>query len=435
MGEVRAARRPSTAEAGADRHPSVLMFAPCSLPGAFSEHLANGKLGLAMLQAGWDVQVVTQTYGGKTYGNEWAEPWLPLQPVTSELTNEGGVTAARLADVCTAAIQTRYVGTGTRWARRAIQRGRELLRTQEVDVILSRSPTEGGHLPALALAGSAGLPWIANFNDPPCWCFPRPYRSAGGLWRWSGRSLLRRVLREADVVTFPSGYLRDYVVAAAGMRADIRTAVVPHCGLAQRRGPPPPGRNQVLRLCHAGDLKHPRDPTVLIHGLRRFRAEVSADVQLDLIGLTDDALRGVVGEAGLGEAVRFLGAMPYRQADLHMLECDALVVLEAPCATGIFLPSKVADYLSAGRPVIAVSPAAGVLADLFRERVGGVAVDNTSVSDVVRGLTEVYQAWRTGRLQEVYRPLLAYERAFEPQRILDIYRTLFGEVGVRVHSE
>ena len=53
---------------------------------------------------------------------------------------------------------------------------------------------------------------------------------------------------------------------------------------------------------------------------------------------------------------------------------------------GIFLPSKFADYVSRGKPVLCLSPKVGVINDLVSEYGGGVVVESTNKDQILDAL-------------------------------------------------
>lgn len=87
-----------------------------------------------------------------------------------------------------------------------------------------------------------------------------------------------------------------------------------------------------------------------------------------------------------------------------MRASHVLVLIEAPLAEGIFLPSKVTDYVQAGRPILAVSPRNGTLADLLGANGGGLAADCTDPDAIYSALRALYDSWARGSLAHDYCP-------------------------------
>jgi hypothetical protein len=55
--------------------------------------------------------------------------------------------------------------------------------------------------------------------------------------------------------------------------------------------------------------------------------------------------------------MRVLGATDYVPSLALMRRSHVLLVVDAPGDSSVFLPSKLVDYLGAGRPIVALSPA------------------------------------------------------------------------------
>ena len=71
--------------------PRVLMFAPAFAPSYFSEGLVNSKLALAMLAAGWEVEVISQTSDhSMSYSAGWPPLWAPLKRLRRDVQPAAG---------------------------------------------------------------------------------------------------------------------------------------------------------------------------------------------------------------------------------------------------------------------------------------------------------------------------------------------------------
>jgi hypothetical protein len=80
------------------------------------------------------------------------------------------------------------------------------------------------------------------------------------------------------------------------------------------------------------------------------------------------------------------GAVDYVTSLRMMCEADALLVIDAPGAQSVFLPSKLIDYLGARRPIFGITPP-GTAADLLAE-LGYLASDPTDTEAIASGLKE-----------------------------------------------
>jgi len=73
-------------------------------------------------------------------------------------------------------------------------------------------------------------------------------------------------------------------------------------------------------------------------------------------------------------------------------------VIEALVEEGILLPSKFIDYVKVGRPILAISPPVGTLADILNEIGGEIAINGRSAEMVADAIQVMYESWINGTL-------------------------------------
>ncbi|HXY59428.1 MAG TPA: glycosyltransferase [Methylocystis sp.] len=381
-----------------DRPPRVLMFAPAFAPDFFSEALVNSKLALAMLDAGWEVVVFSAPGGDNVYARGWSEPWSQLREISWNLPPTPRGVFVRLA----AAICARHPISGSLWAERTARTAAALHAEKPFDLVLSRSTSCVAHLPALLFRArrrkeSAPI-WIANWNDPPGHRFPPPYDfPSPPLQRRLMDRYLRAAATAADANTFPSELLRDYLAEPLGLDAEgvpplRRGVVIPHVGLGWRPRAAPLADLSRFRVSHAGNLSRERDPTMFFAAFAKF-AERHPEVrcEIEIVGQLDPAAEAAAAKLGLHERIRLVGGLPYMACLERLAAADLLLLLEAPCARGVFLPSKLIDYIEVGRPILAVSPRIGVVRELIEHHNFGLAAANDSAADIEAALERGFE--------------------------------------------
>ncbi len=409
----------------------ILLFAPAFAPYMGSESLVTSKLVLVLRQAGCEVDVFTRREF-ELYTNHWELPWTELQNCTQELVPPSRPRRLLLLERIANALALGYPVAGLRWASLAVARGRKMLTEKRYDVLLSRSPPEIGHLPALILARETGLPWVANWNDPPMGAWPAPYENGNPMVQWVHGRLARQVLQNASVSTFPSERLAQHICRHFDFTPPSTPAIIPHAALPNLPTAPARERNDVFRLCHAGKLCNARDPRPFLDGVRQFLASErppSGGFLLEQIGHADRDLQVLSREYGIEGAVHSTGPMAYLATMQRLAQSDVNVLVEAPCQEGIFLPGKIVDYSQTSRPILAVSPRNGTVNDLIQNQGGGIAADTCSAESVADALTKLYQSWKMDQLEKTYCST-DLGRPFQPKAIVDCYRTIFQQLGV-----
>ena len=411
-----------------DKPTRVLMFATGFAPYMSSANLNNSKLALAMLNRGWELDVISARDDDVMYGVAWADPWLPLKPITHEIYYAHGSLPVRLATRVWQSALLRHPIPGVRWAYEAYREGLKLHNLRPFDLVLSRFLNEHTHLPALAFARSTGVPWLANWNDPPGPYFPPPYNyPQPPLQRMLWERYYRDAAAATDFNTFPCERLADHMMEPLGLKDKSKVRVIPHIGLEgyKPKSRPEPG---VFSLCHAGNLSAERNPAVLLQAIRRLLDEEKPanPVCLEIIGVEKVALGALLDKLNLREIVHFTGGMSYLDSLEHLASSSVTVIVEAPCEVGIFLPGKLADYASARRPILSLSPCEGTVKDEITLHGGGLVVDCTSVEHTYAGLRKLYLAWREGTLDRYVSDTL--RRALGAETAIPKYEELFAAI-------
>lgn len=404
----------------------MVMFAPGFAPYAASENLVNSKLVLAMLGRGWKVDVISCRDEGFNYGTEWTAPWLELRDCTHEIVPQRGRAPWRVVSRLWHSLRMGHPLPGVRWAAKAVEQALVLHKKTPYDGVLSRAVSGLGHLPAMQFAHRSGLPWVANWNDPPGPLFPPPYQpQMNSTARWIWTRLIRKAISVADRNTFPCERLARFVHGRIGIPPQGKTAVIPHVMMPQVELPTYQ-RSDVFRVCHAGNLSAERNPQYFLDALARLRRECGDDFRLEFIGVENVDLAAMIIRYGLKDRVTFTGRLDYLSTLRRLAGSDVLLIVEAPCDEGIFLPSKLVDYIQAARPILSVSPAEGTVRDLLTTKGGGLCVDACSPEAIFQGVREMHQAWREDRLDRYRSDELGGQ--FRPEAVMDQYEEILRDL-------
>ena len=268
----------------------------------------------------------------------------------------------------------------------ALAAARELLAHQYVqrsDVLVTFGMPMSDHLAGLQLIRALGLPWIAHFSDP--WA-DNPYRPK---WAgWSDRRLEKSVVAAADRLIFTSPQIRQLVMAKYPADWLAKAHVLPHAFDGSRQTQQT--RDGPFLLRHLGNFYNQRSPAPLIGALRILshrHSDLKRELQVDLVGTMGAATGAGFDLSGLPEGLlKVLPAVDYQVSLDMMAASDLLVVIDAAAKTNVFLPSKLVDYVGAGRPIFAISPP-GASADLVGALGGQSAAPNdpAAIADGLAG--------------------------------------------------
>jgi hypothetical protein len=244
------------------------------------------------------------------------------------------------------------------------------------DAVLTCSQPHCNHLVGLELQQQHGIPWLAYFSDP--WTDSPYIQYADEKVRQFNRRLEDRILERADRVLYTCPEMRDLIVDRHPVLDREKTGVLPHAFVADWYPDEPQSLDESfsgVSILHTGSFYGPRTPLPLVRALSRLRQDgVGLEgLRIESYGGMDPAHRQRIETEGLSDVFRVHGYLPYLQTLPLMRAHDRLLVLDAPVtqsSENVFLPSKLIDYLGAGRPILALTPDRGATARVVRE-VGG----------------------------------------------------------------
>jgi hypothetical protein len=356
-----------------------------------------------LVREGIDVTVLSVAYGTTLPGILYDPSvlWHHLKMLDVAIPAHGDVTKLR-----SASLALKYqVSAWPRWIHRVARTAMTLHKRNPYQAIYSRSYPMVAHVAAFWLKRKLQLPWIANINDP--WDIDMiPNGSASGeMLRTLSRMWMRRTFETADLVTFPSQRLLDFHSRLS--KIPTRTSIVPHVGYASSETRPSSSNFTIVHAGKLGSAEITRRGVTrsLLEAYRKFVDHVldqgGLAPTLKLVGPHDEETETLARQLGVDPYMTSTGRVDYESSLAHIASASVCLLIEGRFATGIFLPSKVADYVAAEKPVVALSPRTGVLADLADHYRGIMRVDLDEPEDIYNALVACFGAHSEGRLAEL----------------------------------
>lgn len=396
-----------------------------------SEGLCTTRFVQALVDAGHEVRcLTTEPDSGVTSGSSYditrAEPtgshvWDAVAKITDPA-RAGSAIGRRSRSLAALAVQ---VGTGTTAGSLSeVAAWRRAFRTQRKgfapDLVIARGGGLGfeAHL-ALARRRRSG-PWIAHYHDPyPLSVYPPSYVERARVISNRQERASRRILRRATIVSFPSDRLARWMQRATGVDLADRQALVAHIGggidgdEADQEWVDRIGEGRPFLLVHTGTLLGPRSPVPLLRAFRRLirdGPEQAAQSRLVLLGSLDRRHRSDERFLALRAELEATGNLrvedrrtTHATAFALARSATATVVIEADDPESPFFPAKLADYLVAGPPILALAPERSVVRDLLG--VGHpLCCRPNDVDAISAALDRLWHAWRDDRLDKLHPP-------------------------------
>ena len=266
---------------------------------------------------------------------------------------------------------------------------------------------------AMAEMMDTDVKWIANIHDPyPMSHYPEPYRKKDTIFYRHQVKRIERVFQQATWVTFPSQHLLDWMSRYHPQLKD-KSFILPHPE-ASFVGLPDAIEDKYVslkkgkfNLLHAGSLLGPRDPKYLIKAFMRFVEEDSERKEKSVLNIIGKVAREHTGFEKEYETVKDnVNIMITRVSYKHSLEllkqADVLIILEAIAKDSPFMPGKLADYITADKPILALTPKLSETSRLLGKDYSYVTQTDKE-DEIYRILVKLWKNWKIGNLNNLDR--------------------------------
>lgn len=282
-------------------------------------------------------------------------------------------------------VPDRYVSWGSDVVRRVLD---HLDKNDFVpDVLVTFAQPFTTHIVGSELKRKLGLPWLAHFSDP--WV-DNPFSPFDAKAKEQNLALERSVAENADILVFTSWETVNLFYKKYPAELKKKARVLPHCYTASQHKANGLERPGPITVRYLGNFYGDRSPRPLVAGLHRLYENDPT--------MLENARFELIGSGSGIEVDSMLGSLPngllsvrpsveYSESLDLMASADALLIIDAPAETSVFLPSKLIDYIGAAKPIFGITPN-GTAADLIVE-LGGLVADPAQPNAVAAGLRQL----------------------------------------------
>lgn len=282
--------------------------------------------------------------------------------------------------------------------------------------MISHSHEIASHMAAMAIKKrSPELRWLASFGDPIA---ANPFNDSYQFPMLEVDSQTEaQVLQQADRIIVTNRYQQDLVIATQTQQIDEeKFFVLPHC-FDERMYPVFSKENNasdktenVFRFMHVGMLyKFKRTAEPFMLGAQRLlqkHPEMRGYFTLEFYGANDRYIQAAA-DYGLVDTVSFKGTVSYLDSLKIMSEADCLLLRDADFSdqsikSTPFYPGKLADYMGAKKPIVAVTMAHGCVPDMLA-KIGGASLTETDIDGIADAMYDAMQGYLSVNDSEIER--------------------------------
>lgn len=265
------------------------------------------------------------------------------------------------------------------WLPYAYTAALRMIHRERPQVLITTSPPHLLQLTGYMLKRKTGIRWIADFRDG--WTDNTLFRSDSSVRLSFDNMIERLIIKNADVVVVVTKHMLDSLRNRYPRYAGkIRLIYNGYDGRDFE-----PVRRSLNRsservvFSHVGNWGGHRDPSILIRAFEELFDEKRLDrdrVTLRLIGSGDRV------SIAIPDWVDIQPPVTHNSALQQMVDADVLVLLADIKEREAAFTSKVFEYLAAQRPILAIIPTVGELAELLKEYSLGVIASADDVNQV-----------------------------------------------------
>jgi glycosyltransferase involved in cell wall biosynthesis len=292
------------------------------------------------------------------------------------------------------------------WMGRVAALAARRISASPFDALITFAQPWSDHLIGLRLKKRRpSMPWLAHFSDP--WVDSPYYADTSAEVKVAAMAQERAIIEAADRVVFVTRQTADLVMAKYPPAWRDKVRIIPHgfdadiirqidTGPALRQGLSDSRR---MRIVHTGSLYNGARPVDgLLQALAKLR-QSGADmpIELNFVGYNGLVLDQKIKQAGLDDIFLISGPRSWSESLHAAAAADVLLVIDAPAANSVFLPSKLVEYLALRRPVLGLTPEHGASSELLRQLGYPVAPPKDPITIASR-LEELLKQWRNGSL-------------------------------------
>lgn len=312
------------------------------------------------------------------------------------------------------------------WIKPSVNYLTNYLKDNPVDLIISSGPPHSLHIIAKQLKEKLGLKWIADFRDP--WTDIDYFHQLPLTSRAKKKhyELEEDVVRKSDHVIVVGEHMRNNY-----LKHNDQITVITN-GYDDQYDDQYEVQNIIrddhFSMVHIGMLNADRNPTVfwkVLHQLINEDAEFVNKIRIKLIGKVADEVKISIKKYGLERQVQYIDYVSHQEALLLQRQAQVLLLIvnQVPSAKGI-ITGKIFEYLQAKRPILAIAPTDGDLADILAKTNGGKVIGFTDEKELKIEIERLFNIFQTGKLAVNSKNIEQYHRRALTQDLASLIKRM-----------
>ena len=303
------------------------------------------------------------------------------------------------------------------WVKPSVKYLKKYLLNNDIDVIITTGPPHSVHLIGLQLKKQLNIKWISDFRDP--WT-EIDYFHQLPLTKKSiqkHHKLEQEVLKFSDAVivvgkTMKENYevfQKNIFVVTNGFDGEIAEGAK---------------LDSNFTITHIGLMNADRNPRMLwevLSEIKKENSEFALDFQLKIIGKVDPSIKNDILNFGLANNVQLIDYVSHDEVVKYQKKSQVLLLIvnNVPSSKGI-ITGKIFEYLMAKRPILAIAPKNGDLAEIINNSNAGYVIEFNDKNALKNSILQLYSQFKNGDLIVTLNNVNQYHRKELTKKVAEI---------------
>ena len=308
------------------------------------------------------------------------------------------------------------------WIKPSVKTLEKYLKHNNIDVLITTGPPHSAHLIGLKLKKKTGVKWMADFRDP--WTeidyfHQLPLTDSAHK---KHHDLEQKVLAKADTVLVVGNTMRTSFEKFAANVKVIKN------GYDTINSKQEVTLSTKFSLVHVGLLNSDRNHPVLWQVLQELCNETPtfrSDLQLKFVGSLAEDVKDAIEAYQLTSVSEFIEYVPHHTVVQYQQSAQVLLlpVNNVPSAKGI-ITGKIFEYLQANRPILAIAPVDGDLAEIINETKSGVVVGFDDAKKMKEEVLKMYNDFKQNSLHVASENIEKYHRKELTKKLVEALKVI-----------
>jgi len=314
-----------------------------------------------------------------------------------------------------------------RWVNTSVKYLSGYLKENNVDIVVTTGPPHSLHLIGLKLKKRLKIKWLADFRDP--WTNIDYYKELK-LSKWADKKhhrLEKKVLQNAHKIVVVGNNMKAEFMEYGGSNIEVITNGF---DMDDVKGMDQIRQDKKFSLAHLGVLMKHRNPVLLwkvINTLVKEYSGFSQDLEIKLIGNIDFEIIESLKNFGLDKYLIKEGYLPHDKIILIQRQSQVLLLLinQTGNAKGM-LTGKFFEYLAAKRPILAIGPLDGDVAEILKETNSGIISGFNDDKGLRKNIIQYYELYKKGELNVSSKNLDKFTREELTYKLSNVLNNITG---------